>query len=76
MCMWKINMTYPGVINVLLSEHIATSHCATNWQPAAAARPLTQAIIGTGASIMENINSDANLKTFSCCFFPLSTVYK
>ncbi len=40
----------PGVAKVDLSEAIAISQLATNWQPAAVATPLTIAMTGTGMS--------------------------
>lgn len=32
---------YPGVENLLVSEHTIISHVATNWHPAAVAKPFT-----------------------------------
>lgn len=67
----SIICTYPGVEKVLLSVQKAKSHCATNWQPAAAARPSTFAITGTGQFIIDIMSFVAALNTFFCSAEPL-----
>ena len=52
-----LSIHYPGVENKLLSEATMISHDATNWQPAAAAKPFTFAITGTGALYILRIMS-------------------
>lgn len=37
----EVKHIYPGVENLLVSEHTAISQVATNWQPAAVAKPFT-----------------------------------
>ena len=42
----------PEVTKWALSTATARSHCATSWQPAAAATPCTRAITGCGSVAM------------------------
>lgn len=37
----QLYINYPGVENLLVSEHTIISQVATNWQPAAVANPFT-----------------------------------
>lgn len=69
-----MEVQYPGVENVLFSEHMAMSHCAISWHPEAAARPLTFATIGTDEFIIEDMSSDDSRNTSSCCLRPDSAV--
>jgi len=66
--------TYPGVEKEDFSVHIAISHAATSWQPAAAAKPSTAAMTGTGEVRILVINSVAALKTDRWNSFPASGV--
>lgn len=63
---------YPGVENVLFFVPTTRSQVATNWHPAAALKPLTFAMIGTGDWIISSINSVHFSNTWRCSNCPLS----
>jgi hypothetical protein len=52
----KLQNCYPGVENELFSVHIAMSQVATSWQPAAAAKPCTTAMTGTGHCMIPSMS--------------------
>ena len=61
----------PGVANFAASEATARSHCATSWQPAAAAAPCTRAMTGCGSAVIDciiRLHCANSFSIFGCSF--------